>query len=111
MTPCRVLAIAAWCATASIAASADRDYDAKELSSLLLEASRSDGNPTISLSELEGALGRHDGVEKTRTLFSAQPELYWNLPNGKRIQASVVEEVVPYVGLVDANHTWELVWK
>ena len=65
----------------------------------------------LSLSELESVLGPRDGVEKTRTLFATEPESYWNLPNGKRIQARVVDDVVPYVGLVQANSTWELVWK
>jgi hypothetical protein len=94
-----------------VAAADDRDYSADELRSLLQRASQTDGTPALSLSELESVLGPHDGVEKSRTLFSTQPESYWNLPDGKRIQARVFDDVVPYVGPVQANSTWELVWK
>ena len=111
MTQFKALLVAAWCAIASIAVGDNRDYNADKLSSLLQRASQADSNPVLSRSELEDVLGPHDGVERTRPLFSAEPELYWNLPNGKRVQARVIEDAVPYVGLVYVDSGWKLVWK
>ena len=107
----RVIAAAllVWIA-AGAAASDPRSAATREITALLDRAARTDGNPILSLSELETLFGPHDEVA-TRSLFGSEAELVWQLSAGRKLQIWATEGRVVYGAVVPREGKWELVWK
>jgi len=89
-----------------------RSKTAATIRTLLSEASKKDNSPVLSLSEVEGVLGRYDEM-KDESNWTNGKTYYWNLSNGRFLRADCANgnAYYIYIGYSDNRKPFELIWK